>query len=468
MSSYRFERLSAQDAAFLAAEGPNTHMHVGAVFLAESGGLKTEEGGVDIQRVRDFIAARLHRIPRYRQRLAYTPLRGIPVWIDDEHFHIDYHVRHTSLPRPGTDDQLKKLIARITSQQLDRRRPLWETWVVEGLDYGNRLALITKVHHCMIDGAAGSDLMMVLMSLDPNEEIGTAPSFVPRPHPSALELMRDDVGQVLTGPFEMAQRVRESMGETDPRDALRGVGELVRSGLSPAPSTPINLPIGPHRRFDWIVTDLDDVKMVKDKLGGTVNDVVLTVVAGAVRSFLRYRRVDVTDIDFKVSAPVSMRSPSDKGAMGNRVSAWIVPLPVGEDDPMTRLELVREATGHLKGSQGALGADVLSAVTEWTGTTLLSLGTRLQNVFLPANMIVTNVPGPQIPLYLVGAKLLETFPIVPLFASQGLGIALFSYDGRLCWGLNADHDVMADLREFRTGLQTSFDELRTLAGIPVS
>ena len=469
MASYKFEELSPQDASFLAAEGPSTPMHIGAVFIAEAGPLRAANGGIDIERIREFIDARLHRIPRYRQRLAYTPLRGRPVWIDDRHFSIEYHVRHTALPRPGNDEQLKRLVGRLSSQTLDRNRPLWEIWVVEGLERGDRFALVSKVHHCMVDGISGAELMTVLMSLSPDEQIQMPPPYVPRPAPSARELLVDEVIGFVTGPVQAGLRIGELLRAEQRRhelgQALRGVADLIARGLVPASATPLNREIGPHRRFDHFALDVARVKALKDKLGGTLNDVVLATVAGGVRRFLTRRLVDVGSLDFRVSTPVSVRSASEQAVLGNRISAWILPLPVGEPDPLRRLERIRASTRQLKESNQALGADLLSAVTEWTGTTLLSLGTSFQNIGRPHNLIVTNVPGPQVPLYLVGAPLLESYPIAPLFQHQAVIVALFSYAGRLFWGLNADAERMPDLADLREDLVRSFEELAAIAAL---
>ena len=468
MASYRYEVLSSQDASFLAAEGPSTPMHIAAAFIAEAGPLRTEHGGIDIERIRAFIAARLHHVPRYRQRLAYTPLRGRPIWVDDNHFSVEYHVRHTALPHPGNDEQLKRLIGRLSSQALDRRRPLWELWVIEGLEDGERFALVSKVHHCMVDGISGAELMTVLMSLSPNESSETPPPFVPRPTPGARELLGEDVLSLATGPVQASLRIALLL-RPDRRDelrqALRGAGDLIARGIVPASVTPLNREIGPHRRFEYFSLELARVKALKDKLGGTLNDVVLATVAGGMRRFLTRRLVDVGSLDFRVSAPVSVRSAAEKGVIGNRVSAWIIPIPIGEPDPLRRLEHIRATTKRLKDSNQALGADLLSAVTEWTGMTLLSLGTSFQNIARPHNLIVTNVPGPQVPLYLVGAPLLESYPIGPLFQNQAVIVALFSYAGKLCWGLNADAERMPDLADLREDLERAFDELASVAAL---
>jgi len=468
VASYKFEDLSPQDAAFLAAEGPSTPMHIGAVFIAEAGPLRTAQGGIDIERIREFIGARLHRIPRYRQRLAYTPLRGRPIWIDDKHFSVEFHVRHTALPRPGTDEQLKRLIGRLSSQTLDRNRPLWELWVVEGLERGDRFAVVSKAHHCMVDGISGAELMTVLMSLSADERIQAPPPYVPRPAPSARELLLDEALGFVTAPMQAGFRAAELL-QSERREelgqALRGVADLIVRGLIPASATPLNREIGPHRRFEHFALEIARVKALKDKLGGTLNDVVLATVAGGMRRFLTRRLVDVGSLDFRVSAPVSVRSSSEQNVLGNRISAWILPLPVNEADPLRRLERIRASTRQLKESNQALGADLLSAVTEWTGMTLLSLGTSFQNVGRPHNLVVTNVPGPQVPLYLVGAPLLESYPIAPLFQHQAVIVALFSYAGRLFWGLNADAERMPDLSDLRDDLERSFEELAAVAAL---
>jgi WS/DGAT/MGAT family acyltransferase len=307
------------------------------------------------------------------------------------------------------------------------------------------------------------------MSIEADAELDPPdpPRYVPKPPPSTAELLRDEVLRFATGPFQAADRIRSLLGNEDPgrelREALRGAAEFLGSGMSNADEAPFNRPVGPHRSFEFLTMDLALVKSVKDKLGGTINDIVLATVAGAMRRYLQRHRVDLRDFDFRATAPVSMRSDGDT-AMGNHVSAWIVPLPLDEPDALTRLEHIRETTTRLKKSKGALGADLLSAATEWTGTTLLSLGARLQDIARPHNMIVTNVPGPQIPLYILGARLLECYPLGPLFARLGLCTALFSYDGKLFWGFIADPDLVPDLPDLRDDISQAFEELRAAAG----
>jgi WS/DGAT/MGAT family acyltransferase len=291
---------------------------------------------------------------------------------------------------------------------------------------------------------------------------------VPRPAPSARELAYDDLFALAAGPARAALGVsalfdperRVELGQ-----AVRGAVDLISRGIVPASETPLNREIGPHRRFEYFALELERVKALKDKLGGTLNDIVLATVAGGMRRFLTRRLVDVGALDFRVSAPVSVRSGSEKGVVGNRVSAWIIPIPIGEVDPLRRLEHIRATTRRLKESNQALGADLLSAVTEWTGMTLLSLGTSFQNIGRPHNLIVTNVPGPQVPLYLVGAPMLETYPIGPLFQNQAMIVALFSYAGKLFWGLNADAERMPDLADLRADLERAFEELAAIASL---
>ena len=472
MPDYAYDRLSVVDNSFLAIEDPNAHQHVGAVVLFETGPLRNGDGGVDIDRIREYVAARLSLIPRYRQRLVRVPLGTRLVWVDDDHFNIHYHVRHASLPRPGDERQLKRLVARIVSQRLDRAKPLWEMWIVEGMADG-RFALVAKTHHCMIDGISGVDLMAVLMSPSPDDAIPDSPTWLPRPAPSRFALLRDEwlrrLGEplaairetpcALTAPLTLASQALES---------VRAVVETLGSTMWPASPTPFNRAIGPHRRFDWTSTDLAAVKAVKDRLGGTVNDVVLATVAGALRRFLERRRINPDLLEIRANVPVSLRTAEERGTLGNRIALWMTDLPVGERDPLRRLQAVRATTTRLKESKQAMGAEVLAAVSEWTSSTLLALAVQLATRSRPFNLVVTNVPGPQIPLYLLGAPLQEIYPMVNLLLNQGLGVALFSYAGRLCWGCISDWDLVPDLHDFIGDIEASFAELEAVADTSAS
>ncbi len=460
MAKAWYERLTQADNSFLVLEGPTTHMHVAGLMIFDDGPV-SKNGRVDIQAVRDQVASRLDLIPRYRQRLMFTPVEGHPVWVDDASFNIDYHVRHTCLPSPAGPRELRVLAARIMSQQLDRGKPLWENWVVERPGRPG-FALVSKTHHCMIDGASGVDLMAVLMSLEADTPLGKPAPWTPRPIPSALQMAAGSVAHWAWTPIDVARSVvRNGSGILGNGLAM---GRALGMTAANASATPVNRPVGPHRRFNYTTFRLSDVKRVKAVLGGTINDVVLATVSMAVRAYLKRHRVRLNGLDFRVMTPVSVRSEAERGKLGNRVSAWQIQLPVAEANPVRALELIAATTRGLKEKHEALGAQMLTQVTEWTGSTLLNIAARLAKRTLPFNTVVTNVPGPQVPLYLCGSKLLQTYPMVPLFVKQGFGVALFSYNGNLHWGVNADWDVMPDLDDFVAVLAESFKELCEIAG----
>lgn len=470
--SVHYERLSFLDNSFLALESRNTHFHVAAMLIFEAGALTLPDGGIDVARIKSFIESRLHLVPRYRQHLAYVPLERYPVWVDDAHFNIDYHIRHSSLPRPGSFEQLEALMGRLSSQQLDRSKPLWELNVVEGLE-GDNFAIITKIHHAMIDGISGVDLMAVMLNLAPTDDFEPGPPYEARDTPSGAEFLISEAAR-RAGRAAAALRSVQTLSADVRSLALQGArrvramrNSLSSGWLSQATKTPLNGTIGPNRRFGTLGTPLDEVKEVKNAFGGSVNDVILATVAGGVRHFLRdVRGFEMADIDFRAMAPVSVRSPSERGTLGNQVAMWLVSLPVGESDPVKRLEAVQEETRKLKETDQALGAASLVRMSAGTPATLVSLASRLATGARPFNLTVTNVPGPQFPLYLLGAKLIRQYPLVPLWHGHGVGIALFSYDGEVSWGFNADYDVLEDLDELVAAIQASFEELLTLARKP--
>ncbi len=466
--SIHYERLSALDNSFLALESRTTHMHVGAVTVFDSGSFALENGGIDVDRLRAFIESKMHMIPRYRQRLARVPIERFPVWVDDDHFTIDYHIRHIALPRPGTEKQLKQIAGRLMSQQLDRSKPMWEMVVVEGLDHG-RFAIVTKIHHCMIDGMSGVDLMAVLMSLVPSDEIIPAPVYEPRPAPNGTELLVRETTRRISEAVGSVQNIQNVFGNVTGLaesfgGRLQAVGASLASGwLTPTGKTPINGDIGPGRRFDWVNIPLADVKAVKNKLGGTVNDVFLATVAGAVRRFLIDERgsseKELKGADFRVMAPVSVRAKDQRGTLGNQVAMWLAALPIDDPDPASRLRTVHAETEMLKDTDQALGAATLVRVSAGAPATLVALGARLAANARPFNMTVTNVPGPQFPLYLLDARVEATYPLVPLWESHGIGLAMFSYDGTVSWGINADYGIMPDVDRFGAAILESFAEL---------
>ncbi len=465
MPRYAYDRLSAQDNLFLVAESPTTPMHIGAVQIIESGGLRTEEGGIDVPRFGRGLAGVLHLIPRYRQKLCAPRFGARPVWVDDPHFDLAWHLRHSSLPRPGTLEQLKQLTARVMSRPLDRARPLWEIWIVEGVAGGEQFALISKIHHCMLDGSAGADLASILASPRPEAAIAEPTPYLPKPAPSGAEILRSEIADRLRAPLrglrELRLRVRDPELPGALRERAAALREVLSHALHPASPTPINGELSPHRRIDWLTMPLDDVRDVKGALGCSVNDLVLATVAGAVRRYLIHRRVDPAGIDFRVSAPVNRRSEAQRGQLGNFVSSWVVPLPIGEPEAARRLAAVCETTQGLKQSRAALGVETLMHVAEWLPDPILKLAARASSG--PVNMIVTNVPGPQFPLYQLGAKLLGIYPLVPCLPGSGLGVALFSYDAKLCWGFNADPGLVPDLPLFGRAIVDAFEELRGLA-----
>jgi len=452
------ERLSALDATFLDVEAKTAPMHVGAALLFDAKPLALEHGGLDIERLTRYTQAALDSIPRYRQRLEWVPGLGHPVWVDDERFNINFHLRHTRLPLPGDERSLKRLVGRLFSQHLDRSRPLWEFWVVEGVE-NDTFALVVKVHHCMVDGIAGVQLLEALLQIMPNAEERKPDVWTPRPPPSRFDLLRSEVEHRLDGARELSHywpRVREN---------LRGLRNVLTSGMKPAPRTIFTeRDISPYRRFDWTSFSLDEVKGVKKALGGTVNDVVVASVTGAVRRFLTRRGEDVDTIEgFRTVLPVNTRKNPGL-SVGNHVAMLLADLPVAEPDPIERLKKVVAITTALKKESNQTGgAELIEDIADLTSKRIVSELYRAAMALRAYNLIITNVPGPPMPLYLLGAQMKAIFPMVPLMQNQNLGIALFSYAGGLHWGFNADWESFPDVHEFVEDLDTTFAEYQQLA-----
>jgi len=467
MMTSTYEWLSFLDASFLAFEGTNTPMHIAGVAVFDATRLTTASSGVDVQRIRAYVGSRLAHFPRYRQRVAYVPIENHPIWVDDPHFDLGYHVRHASLPRPGDDLQLQELCARLLERPLARSKPLWEMWVIEGLARG-RFALLMKVHHCMADGIAGVELLTALLRPTPDATIDGPTDWRPRPAPSPTQLLRDELARRRKMSIALLRRLR-AMGEKSPRvgsdweQRLKAVWQLVTASLRRPVTTPLNRRLGPHRRVHWATYDLAAFKEIRNQLGGTVNDVVLSVVSGAVRAFFARRGFAPDRVDFCAAVPVNVRSQAEQHKLGNRVSAWLVPLPIHEPRPTRRLQTLRDTSRYFKDTNQTAGTQVLMETAKWTSANLLTLGTLLLNRVQPFNMIVTNVPGPQLPLYFLDARMEAIYPQVPLFENQSLGIALFSYDGRVFWGFNGDWDALPDLDEFVKDVENSFRQLRRSA-----
>ncbi|MGI8511924.1 MAG: WS/DGAT/MGAT family O-acyltransferase [Solirubrobacteraceae bacterium] len=459
MPQQHLDRLSAIDASFLHNEGQASHMHVGGITVFEG-------PPPAIGDFLDHIRSRLHMVPRYRQRLVTPPLdTGRPLWADDPNFNIEYHVRHTALPEPGDEDQLLRLAARVVSQRLDRSKPLWELWFVEGLK-DNRFALVAKTHHALIDGIAGVDLLTVLFDLSPvPPEIEVSGNeWQPRADPSTAEIAAAGVRGLVKAGTGVAERLVGAVTHPESalssaREAIEGVSEIAWAGLNPAPDTPLNVPIGPHRRIAVVRNEFRDFKRIKDALGGTVNDVVLAVAAGALQRWLHSRGIRTEGMELRGIVPVSIRAKDEHDQLGNRIAAMRAPLPVYITDPVARLQFIREAMDGLKESKQAVGAEALAGVQNFAPPTVLAQAARINFSTRLFNLIVTNVPGPQFPLYVLGRELQDLFPIAFLPENHGLAIAIMSYNGRLNFGLLADYDALPDLDVIQEGLEKSRDEL---------
>ena len=452
------QTMNPLDASYLHVEESVTHMHIGSVGIFE--GTPPGPGEVKAE-----IASRLPQVPRYRQKVRFVPLAlGRPTWVDDPHFNLDYHVRRTALPAPGGDDELRNLVGRVMSQQLDRAKPLWARWVVEVLDDGG-WALISKSHHSMVDGVAGTDLMSVMMSTQREPKPAEPDSWKADPEPNSVELVAHSLALRAASPYEAVRTVLSAA--RGPRrvsrkalDTARGVVNL-RSLLNPNPHSSLNGPIGPHRRWNWTRARLSEVKQIRAAHGGTINDVVLAAITNGFRELLLARGEDVEGRVIRSLVPVSVRAKDQHGVLDNKVSAMFAELPIGIEDPVARLGAVHEEMQQLKSSGQAVAAERLTALGGFAPAMLLSLAGRV-GTHLPQNSIntvTTNVPGPQKPLYLAGRRMLEAFPFVPLGGHVRVGVAIFSYDGGINFGVTGDWDSAADIGVLCRGIEHGIAEL---------
>jgi WS/DGAT/MGAT family acyltransferase len=391
------------------------------------------------------------------------------VWADDPSFNLEYHVRHAALPAPGSEQQLLLLAARIASQALDRSKPLWESWLVEGIE-GDRFALIFKTHHSLVDGVSGVDLATVLFDISPDPPAPPTDlePWQPAPEPSAAELVLAGVRGAVRTTAEIVGRTVTALSNPATslsviRDAVEGIGEIVWAGLNPAPETPLNVEIGPHRRYAVVRQQLDDYKEVKNQLGGTVNDVVLTVVSGALAKWLRSRGVRTEGLEMRALVPVSVRTKEEQGTLGNRLTVMRGPLPVYIRDPVARLRFVRQAMDGLKESKQAVGAATLAAVNNLAPPTILAQASRLNFSTRLFNLIVTNIPGPQLPLYVLGRELQDLFPVAFLPEHHALAVAIMSYNGKIEYGLLGDYDALPDIDLIAEGIESALGELLAAA-----
>jgi WS/DGAT/MGAT family acyltransferase len=464
MAHTHYDRLTALDGTFLAIEDPNAHMHVGAIVVFERSPLAKPDGALDFERLRAFLEASLHTMPRFRQRCVEVPWVDERVWIDDERFNLDYHMRHTALPPPGETRQLKRLAGRILSQKLDHHKPLWEMWIVEGLE-GDRFGMILKAHHAMVDGVGGMDLFASLLRLEPSDEIPPVPAWYPRRAPTTSKLVVDEIGRRAAMPFSALDAAREALSRPaerlrEARESIYALGDTIGAGLGATTATALNDELGPYRRFDWTDTDIASIREVRKHLGGTLNDVVLATVAGAVGRFLRRRGESIDEETvFRAMVPVSLRKSTERGKPGNRVVNFLAQLPVEERDPKRRLARTMETMQRLKESRLVKGAEVLEEIGDSGFNNLLIQFVRLAANQRSYNIVVTNVPGPPLPLYLLTSRMEVIYPVVPLFKNQCVGIALFTYNGRVHWGFNADWDALPDLHYLVEDIDASFAEL---------
>ena len=459
-----YDRLSGLDASFLGLERLETPMHDGSLTVFERGPFFDDRGRFRLADARNLVASRLHLIPRFRQCIQRVPLdAGEPIWVDDERFDIGYHVRLTALPAPGTRGQLLALFERVQSQLLDRSRPLWELWFVEGLEGGN-VALIQKTHHALVDGVSGVDVATVLLDFAPDPGPVEVPAWNPQPGPPPARLLIDTLRGYVSSSRALVRTTRR-VAEV-PRRAVDRAGQVARSlatladGGLVAPRTSLNRPVVGHgRRFATVRLPLDEVKAVRQAFGGTVNDVVLAGVGGGLARLFEARGELRPEMSLKVFCPVSVRDESERMQLGNRLSALFVPVPVGESDPIVRLRAIQSATAGLKEREQAVGAAVLLGLTQYAAPTLVGLAARLVHHQPLVNLVCTNIPGPQVPLYCMGAQMIEAYPMVPLSRNLNLGVAILSYCGTLHIGLLTDRDQWPDLDVLEAGLDDAFAEL---------
>lgn len=444
--------VAARERVFLAFETSSAHMHVGAALVFEP-----PCDGLDLGRLRAHVAARLPRLPRFRERLAPVPLLGLPVWVDDACFALDAHVRGARLAVPADDAALRTLAGAFFSTPLDRGRPLWELCLVEGLDDGGG-ALLLKVHHAIANGTSAVDLVAALL----DEEAGAAPAepaaWAARPAPPAPALLAAEAARLAALPLGLvrrALRARQRAGGTGLGLLLGATAALFRS----PPATPLNGRLGPHRGLEWFALDLASVRATARRLGGTLNDLVLAAVAGAVGTFCAAHGTAREGLVLRALVPVSHRLRGES----ERASVWTMALPADERDPRRRLARVCGETARLKAARPERGIDGLLAAVELGGPLLFTLGVRLAARLAPYNLLVTNVPGPVAPLHLLGARLRAGYPVVPLLERQGVAVAVASYTDRLLVALVVDRDQVPDAAVLAGALREAFAELDAAA-----
>jgi WS/DGAT/MGAT family acyltransferase len=460
------ETMNALDASFLHVEDAVSHMHMGSVGIFEGPAPPQDV-------VLAAVAGKLHLVPRYRQRVRFPPLAlARPIWVDDSHFHLDYHVRRTALPAPGGDEELRNLVGRVMAQKLDRSKPLWEMWIAEGFG-DDRWALVNKLHHCMADGVSGTDLLSVVFDVERRSRPAEIPPWAPAPQPSTPRIVGSALAHRATRtPYEAARSVWATA--RGPARAAGRAAEITRAVTSlrtllrPPAGTSLNGPIGPHRRWAWARGRLADVKAIRTEYGGTVNDVVLAVITRGFRDLLVGRGEPVEDRVVRTMVPVSVRMPAEHGTYNNKVSAMFADLPVRIADPVERLATVRVQMQDLKESHQAVAGSTLTSLGGFAPAMLLALAGRVatRTPQHSVNTVTTNVPGPQHAIYLAGQRMLEYFPFVPLGGHVRIGVAIVSYDGALNFGVTGDYETAPDLQVLCDGIDAGIAELLPLAATP--
>ncbi|MBI3786311.1 MAG: wax ester/triacylglycerol synthase family O-acyltransferase [Deltaproteobacteria bacterium] len=461
-AAQHLDRLSPDDAAFLVEEDRGAHMHIGNVLIAEGPPPTHAE-------MQQHVKARLHLVPRYRQKLCYPPLQvGRPFWVDDPRFNLEYHVRHTALPAPGSFDQLRMLAGRIFSQDLDRSKPLWELWLVQGLEH-NRFAIINKTHRALVGGRGSIDIATVLFDRSPRStHPAGARSWAPHPEPSPAELFAAGLRDAIETPAQLAAEAWEALSEPQAtlaslRQVASGLTEVLAAYLDPPSPTPLNVPIGTHRRVFWTRCRLEDFSAIKDAFGTDVNDVYVAVVSGALNRWLRHRGIHSRGLRLRAAIPISFKIPRPDGGVASRIVECFAPLPVQCNDPAERLAIVHTALKDLKTSRQALGARTISTLQAFTPPALLAQVARLRFSTRLFNLVLTNIPGPQSPLYLLGRQVEQLCPIGFLLENNALMVVMASYNGMLEIGLTADPDALPDLDELGSALDDAIAELREAA-----
>jgi WS/DGAT/MGAT family acyltransferase len=455
------DRMSPLDAVFLHIEDGVSHMHIASCAIFEGPPPAYED-------LIELFRSKLPLVPRYRQKVRFVPGGiGRPVWVDDPHFRLDYHVRHTALPPPGDDEALRNLMGRLMSQELDRHRPLWETWVVEGLASGE-WAMISKVHHCMVDGISGTDLMAVVLDTSPDGSPSTADRWSPVAEPSDAALVRGAIAETLTSPREVVRWARSTV--RTPKKVAAEAVEVARGALALGqrltPNVPLSIEgsIGPHRRWSWASTTIDEIKEVRAAFGGTVNDVVLSAITKGFRELLLSRGELLDGVVVRTLVPVSVRGHDDHSP-SNQVSAMIAELPVSIADPLERLAAIHQQMAELKQSHQADAGNALFELAGLAPPLLLAAGLRNATMVLrrlpqrSVNTVTTNVPGPQVPLYACGREMLHYYPFVPLSHGVRTGVAILSYNRKIAFGVTGDWDTVADLDVLTHGIEAGMDEL---------